>query len=93
MDEKAVRKNLPELIFFTDKPGRSNVVCFTDMASIVLSEQWHKDRKENFNDDKSENVNAAVNSIKNEIRCIRYETNVYSSKADTEFVPNICPLL
>ena len=39
MDEKAVRKKLPELIFLTDEPGRSNVVCFTDMAIIVLSEQ------------------------------------------------------
>ena len=63
------------------------------MESIVLSEQWHKDRKENFNDDKSENIPAARNLIKNEIRCIRYETNVYSPNADIELVPNVCPIL
>ena len=56
MVEKAVRTALPELNpFFSEavwKPGRSKVVCFTDMASIILSEQWYKDRKENFNDEK-----------------------------------------
>ena len=37
IDEKAVKKILPKFIFF--EPGRSKVVCFTDMASTTLSEQ------------------------------------------------------
>ena len=36
MDEKAVRITLPELIFFTDEPGRSNVLWFMDMARTIL---------------------------------------------------------
>ena len=54
------------------------------MASTIFSEQWYKDRKDNFNDKKVRIITAAANLIKNEIRCIRYETNVYPSKADTE---------
>ena len=78
MDEKAVSSTLAESIFFfTDEHGRSNVVCFMDMASTILSEQWYKDRKENFNDEKVRIIAAVTNLIKNEIRFIRYETNVY----------------
>ena len=90
MVEKAVRTALPELSpFFSQavwKPGCSKVVCFTDMASIILSEQWYKDRKENFNDEKVRIITAAANSIKNEKKCKWYKTNVYPSKRDSESV-------
>ena len=33
MDEKAVRTTLREFYFFTDEPGCSKVVCFTDVTS------------------------------------------------------------
>ena len=83
MDEKAVRTTLP-----FEEPDLSKVVCFTDLASTIISEQWYKDRKENFNDAKARIITATTNFIKNEIRCIRYKINVYPSKADIEFVPN-----
>ena len=51
MNHKAIRATLLEFLF-TDEPGSSNIVCFTDMASTILSEQWYKNRKENFNDAK-----------------------------------------
>ena len=38
MNERAVGTTLPKFNFF--EPGRSKVVCFTDMASTILSEQW-----------------------------------------------------
>ena len=91
MDEKEVRTTLPEFIFFTDEPGRSNVVCFTNRASTILSKQLYEDREENFNDEKVRIVTAAANLIKNETRCIRYETNVYPSKADIELVAEFLP--
>ena len=91
MDEKEVRTTLPEFIFFTDEPGRSNVVCFTNRASTILSKQLYEDREENFDDEKVRIVTAAANLIKNETRCIRYETNVYPSKADIELVAEFLP--
>ena len=50
--------------------------------------QRYKNKKENFNDAKVRIITATTNLIKNEIRCIQYETNVYPSKTDIEFVPN-----
>ena len=38
------RVNVYCLQFF--EPGRSKVVCFTDLASTILSELWYKYRKE-----------------------------------------------
>ena len=87
MDEKAVRTTLPGFIFLTrllKEPSRSKVVCFTGMASTILSEQSYKDRKENFNDKKVTIITPAADLINNEKRCIRYETNVYSPMADSE---------
>ena len=61
MDEKAVRTTLREFYFFTEEPGCSKVVCFTDVTSTILSEQWYKDRKENFNDEIVRIITAATN--------------------------------
>ena len=62
--KKLLEQHYQNSIFFTDNPGRSNVVCFTVMASTVLSEQWYKDRKDNFNDEKVRIITAAANLIK-----------------------------
>ena len=95
--KKQLEQHYQNSIFFTDESHRSNVVCFTDMASAILSEQCYKNRKENFNDEKVRIITAAANLIKNEIKCIRYETNVYPSKADIElgskFLPSTLKLL
>ena len=62
--KKLLEQHYQNSIFFTDNPGRSNVVCFTVMANTVLSEQWYKDRKDNFNDEKVRIITAAANLIK-----------------------------
>ena len=53
--------------------------------------------KKNFNDEKVRITTAAANLIKNKIRYIRYETNVYPSKAvielGAEFFPPTLKLL
>ena len=48
----AVRTRIPEFSLFTNETGRSNVVYITDMTSTILSEQWYKDRANNFSDEK-----------------------------------------
>ena len=91
-DEKTVRTALQEFTFFTDKADRSNVVCLTDMASIELSKQWYKNRKENFNDEKVRIITATANLTKNEIRCIGYETDAYPSKENIKLGAEFSPL-
>ena len=76
-------------IFFTVEPSCSNIVCFTDMASTILSEQWYKDRKENSSDEKLRIIIATANLIE--------KLYVYPSKADielgAEFLPPTLKLL
>ena len=50
--KKQLEQHYQNSIFLTNEPGRSNIVRITDVTSIKLSEQWYKDRKENFNDEK-----------------------------------------
>ena len=47
-----IRTIIPEFSLFTNETGLSNVVYITDMTSTILSEQWYKDRTNNFNDEK-----------------------------------------
>ena len=68
MDEKAVRTTLTGFIFLTrpfKEPSRLKVVCFTGMANTILSEQWYKDRKENFNDEKVTIITHVADLINN----------------------------
>ena len=73
-----------KMFFFTVESHRLNIVCFVDIASTILSEQWYKNRKENFNDKKVRIITKARNLNTNEIRCIWYETNINPSKEDIE---------
>ena len=61
IDEKAVRAALSKFNLF--EPDHSKLVCFTDMASTILSEQWYKYKKENFNDAKVRTITATTNLI------------------------------
>ena len=63
MVEKAVRAALSKFNFF--EPDHSKVVCFTNMARIILSQQWYKYKKESFNDAKVRTITATTNFIKN----------------------------
>ena len=89
--KKELEQYCQNSIFWTRSFGELShlkVVCFSDMASTKLSDQCYNDRKENFSDARVRIITAAANLIKNEIKCLRYETTVYPSKTDTEFAPN-----
>ena len=62
--KKQLEQHYQNSIFFTDEPGRSNIVYFTVTASTLLSEQWYKDWKDNFNDEKVRIITAAANLVK-----------------------------
>ena len=61
--KKQLEQHYQNSIFFTDELGRSNVVYFTVTVSTILSEQWYKDWKDNFNDEKVRIITAAANLI------------------------------
>ena len=52
-----MKKQLEQLhlnyFFFIDEPG-----CFTDMVSTIISDQYLKDRKQSFNEEKVRIISA-----------------------------------
>ena len=38
--KKKLEEHYKDFIIFGNEPGRSNVVCFKDMASAILSDKW-----------------------------------------------------
>ena len=54
MDEKAVGASLPKYSFFQQGRTKNQATqrCFIDLASTILSGQWYKDKKDNFNGEK-----------------------------------------
>ena len=87
-----LEKHFNNNIFFISEPGRSNVVCFKDMASSILSDQWYIERKTDVVEEPKRISTAAANIIRNEVRCTQYKTDCYPSISDmisgTECLPS-----
>lgn len=71
-----------EFVFFAEVEGRSNVVCFRNMARYIINEQWYSEKKENAEEEASRIVTAAAKIIKEEIRERKYDLNSYPSNED-----------
>jgi hypothetical protein len=64
-------------IFFADIDGRRNVVCFRDMANLIISDKWYSEREKSAEDDSVRIVRTAAMLIKSQIRDTPYNTEVY----------------
>ena len=81
--EKSLREKLndryKEHIYFTELPGRVNVVCFRDMASYFLYQM-----KKKTQETKKDIITAAAKIIKAEIRELNKPTDTYPTIYDIE---------
>ena len=59
-----------------------------ERSKVVDSQIWQVPYYQSNGTNIRNNYYCCRNFIKNEIRCIRYKTNVYPSKADIEFLRN-----
>lgn len=80
-----------DTIFFSDEAGKSPVVCFKDMASSILSDNWYKERKTNISEEKRRIIHAAASLIKSEARSTNYSADQYPSKSDIENYSDFLP--
>ena len=37
-------------LFFAEANGRKNVVCFRDMASLIINDKWYEAKRDNIED-------------------------------------------
>ena len=71
-----------DFIFFAEVEGRGNVVCFRNMASYVINDKWHLERKENIEEEAERIVCAAAKIIRAEIRENIYDAKSYPTNED-----------
>jgi len=58
------------------------VICFRNMASYIINDKWHSERKENIEEEAKRIVCAAAKIIRAEIRGKTYDTQFYPSNED-----------
>ena len=68
--------------FFTDEPGRSNVVCFRNTASSIITEAWYKNKKDDINEKTKSVIVIVAQIIRNEARSLKYSTEIYRCRSD-----------
>ena len=71
-----------EFIFFAEIEGRSNVVCFRNMASYIINEKWYSEKKDDIQDEANRIVTAAAKIIKSAIRESKYDPKKYPTNDD-----------
>ena len=69
-------------IYFAEISGRSDVVCFRDMATYILSEAWYNSRKEDKIEDAERIITAAAKLIMADIRQKNYDMDYYPTHND-----------
>jgi hypothetical protein len=81
-------------VFFARVGGsRKDVVCFQNMASYIVSDQWYKDRSDDSKKESERVMIAAAKLVREEIRARSYNKDVYpglkeikSSEESQEFL-------
>ena len=71
-----------DFIFFAEVEGCGNVLCFKDMASYIINDKWHSERKENIEEEEERIVRAAAKIIRAEIRENIYDAKSYPTNED-----------
>ena len=81
-----------EHIFFAEKEGRKNVICFRDTANMIINDVWSNDRKTDILDEARRIVKAAANTLKSEIRgasCTEFYPDNDDIAKGKEWLPNL----
>ena len=66
-------------VFYSDVNGKSNVVCFRNMANTITNGKWYEDKNSNIDDEAKRIVTTAAKLIKSQIEEKNYSTDFYLS--------------
>ena len=75
-------KRYGEHIWFASVPGRKDVICFRNMASRIVNDQWYCDRDKDLGKESERIVTAAAKLIKASIQDLKYNTEQYPVNSD-----------
>ena len=80
--KQKLKDRYSDSIYFAEINGRSDVVCFRDMAKYILSEAWYNSRKEDKKEDAERIITAAAKLIMADIRQNKYDMDYYPTHND-----------
>lgn len=66
--KQKLREHFENFIFFAEVEERGTVLCFRNMASYIINDKWHIEKKENGEEEAEHNVVAAAKIITASIR-------------------------
>ena len=89
--KKRLQEQYKEHIFCTDHPGKTNTVCFKDMANEIINNKRYADQSANLTEERTRIITAAVQLIKNEIRNKTFDIEHYPTIKDLESGRAILP--
>ena len=89
--KKRLQEQYKEQIFFTDLPGKTNAVCFKDMADEIINDQWYADESANLTDQRKRISMAAAKLIKSKILSETFDIEYYPTIKDLESGTAILP--
>ena len=71
-------------IFFVEALGKSDVVCFRNMADYVVNDKWYTSRKENVGEESERIITTAAKLILDDIRSSKFVMESYPKNEDIE---------
>ena len=66
--KRKLEERYAEHIFFAEVCGRKNVICFRNMASHIITNQWYDEKKSSIEDESERIIVAAAKLIRAQIR-------------------------
>jgi len=80
--EKLVEHYGEHIFWSKVKGGRDDVLCFRNMASYIVHEKWHSEKRENAQLEAERIVHTCAQLVKEEIRGLEYSKTYYPSTSD-----------
>ena len=81
-----LQQKYKEHIFFAEVNGKSNVICFREMANYLVTDAWYNARKENPTEEAERIIETAAKLILNDIRSANFDVKTYPNLGKIESV-------
>ena len=49
--KQKLQEHYKEFIFFAEVDGRSNIVCFRNMAKYIINDKWYSEKRQDIDDE------------------------------------------
>ena len=82
--KEALTRKYDSNIFFAEVNGRSDVICFKNVAQRIVNNLWHEQKKENVDTESRRVIQAAAKLILADVRSAEYDCSFYPTTEDIQ---------